>query len=128
LQAVLADAAAVGVHGHAGFTSIWQGGRPVRTRDGRRRRSVAHSSRWDWRCMLVETSPENASYRWASRSTLVANRLYAHTGGIAANRPIAVAISASEMPGATLAMVASLTLARPWNEIMIPHTVPNRPT
>src|SRR5690606_3196360 len=62
------------------------------------------------------------------RSTLVAKRLYAHTAGIAANRPIAVAISASEMPGATLAMVASLTLARPWNEIMMPHTVPNRPT
>ena len=29
---------------------------------------------------------------------------------------------------ATLAMVASVTLARPWKEIMMPHTVPNRPT
>ena len=28
----------------------------------------------------------------------------------------------------TIAMVAVLTLARPWNAIMMPHTVPNRPT
>ena len=62
------------------------------------------------------------------RSTLVAKRLYAHTAGIAANRPIAVAISASEMPGATIAMVDVLQSARPWNAPMMPHTVPNRPT
>src|SRR3546814_10551347 len=56
LQAMLADAAAVGVHGHAGFTSFWMGVRPARTRAGRRRGSVAQSSRWDWRCMIEENS------------------------------------------------------------------------
>ena len=49
------------------------------------------------------------------------------TAGIAAKRPIAVAISASAMPGATLASVAWLTLASPRNAFMMPHTVPKRP-
>jgi len=49
--------------------------------------------------------------------------LYATTAGIAAKSPMAVAISASAIPGATLASVAWLTLARPRNAFMIPHTV-----
>ena len=48
--------------------------------------------------------------------------------GIAATRPIAVAISASEMPGATIAIVALCTAPIAWNERMMPTTVPNRPT
>src|SRR5512134_863385 len=47
---------------------------------------------------------------------------------MAANRPRAVATSASAMPGATCASVACCTLARPRKACMMPHTVPNRPT
>ncbi len=50
------------------------------------------------------------------------------TAGIAANRPIAVAISASAMAGATVASVACCTLPRAWNAVRMPQTVPNRPT
>ena len=50
------------------------------------------------------------------------------TAGIAANKPIAVASSASEIPGATLAIVASFMVAKPWNDIRMPSTVPNNPT
>ena len=46
---------------------------------------------------------------------------------MAANRPNAVAISASAMPGATARSVAVLAFARPVNEVMTPHTVPNKP-
>ncbi len=69
----------------------------------------------------------NESYRIASRFTSPAKRLYASTAGIAANRPIAVATSASAMPGATAASVACATFDNPRNEFMIPHTVPNKP-
>ena len=41
---------------------------------------------------------------------------------------MAVAISASAMPGATVASVACCTLPSPWKAVMMPHTVPNRPT
>ena len=54
--------------------------------------------------------------------------LKAMTAGIAANRPMAVATSASAMPGATCASVAWPTFASPRNAFMIPHTVPNSPT
>src|SRR3990170_4162906 len=47
---------------------------------------------------------------------------------MAANRPSAVATSASAMPGATCASVACCTLARLRNACMMPHTVPNSPT
>src|SRR5688572_5179835 len=47
---------------------------------------------------------------------------------MAANSPAAVAISASAMPGATIASVACCALPRPWNAPMIPQTVPKRPT
>src|SRR5215813_10174438 len=50
------------------------------------------------------------------------------TAGIAANRPNAVAIKASAMPGATARKVAVLALARPANEVITPQTVPNSPT
>ena len=39
-----------------------------------------------------------------------------------------VEISASAMAGATTASVACCTFPRPWNALMIPHTVPNSPT
>src|SRR5206468_7279194 len=50
------------------------------------------------------------------------------TAGIAANRPNAVAIRASAMPGATARNVATFALARPANEVITPQTVPNSPT
>ncbi|MNE85295.1 hypothetical protein D3C80_1822800 [compost metagenome] len=53
--------------------------------------------------------------------------MYAITAGIAANRPIAVAISASAIPGATICSVACFTEPKPIKACMIPHTVPNRP-
>ena len=46
---------------------------------------------------------------------------------MAANRPAAVAISASAMPGATTPRLVEPTLAMRWNDVMIPHTVPNSP-
>ena len=39
----------------------------------------------------------------------------------------AVAINASEMPGATVANVACVALASPLKECMMPHTVPSNP-
>ena len=50
------------------------------------------------------------------------------TAGIAANRPNAVANNASAIPGATIARLVFLEIAIDWNEFIIPHTVPNRPT
>src|ERR1700683_1753175 len=47
---------------------------------------------------------------------------------MAANRPMAVATSASEIPGATMASVACCTLPSEEKALMIPHTVPNSPT
>ena len=49
------------------------------------------------------------------------------TAGIAAPRPAAVAIRASEMPGATTARLAEPWAPMPWKAAMTPHTVPNRP-
>ena len=50
------------------------------------------------------------------------------TAGIAASRPMAVASSASAIPGATTARLVDFEPAIAWNEVMIPTTVPNRPT
>src|SRR5206468_8632513 len=50
------------------------------------------------------------------------------TAGIAANKPHAVAIKASAMPGATARNVATFALARPAKEVITPQTVPNSPT
>src|SRR6516165_4021575 len=47
---------------------------------------------------------------------------------MAANSPIAVATSASEIPGATIASVACCTLPSEAKALMMPHTVPNSPT
>ena len=41
---------------------------------------------------------------------------------------MAVATSASEMPGATMASVACCTFPRPEKALMMPQTVPNSPT
>src|SRR5207245_649716 len=49
------------------------------------------------------------------------------TAGIAAPRPAAVAISASEMPGATTARLAEPCWPMPWNAAMMPQTVPKSP-
>ena len=46
---------------------------------------------------------------------------------MAANKPAAVVISASEMPGATARKVAPPAVPRPWKASMMPHTVPNSP-
>ena len=49
------------------------------------------------------------------------------TAGMAAASPAAVAISASEMPGATTARFAEPCVPMLWNDVMMPHTVPKRP-
>src|SRR5580765_4149702 len=49
------------------------------------------------------------------------------TAGMAATRPMAVATSASAMPGATVARLAAPFAPMLRNEFMMPHTVPNRP-
>ena len=46
---------------------------------------------------------------------------------MAAKRPIAVAIRASAIGGATIESVAFLTAARATKACMMPQTVPNRP-
>src|SRR5688572_31559871 len=43
-------------------------------------------------------------------------------------RPIAVAMSASEMYGATTEIVALCMPPSAWNELMMPQTVPSKPT
>ena len=48
--------------------------------------------------------------------------------GMAAMRPIAVANSASAMPGATTANEVFFEAAIDWKLVMMPQTVPNRPT
>src|SRR5450432_1284128 len=50
------------------------------------------------------------------------------TAGIAATRPIAVASSASAMPGATTARLVVCALEMPIKLFMMPQTVPNSPT
>jgi RNA-directed DNA polymerase len=47
---------------------------------------------------------------------------------MAANNPMAVASSASAMPGATTARLVVCALEIPIKLFMIPHTVPNNPT
>ena len=50
------------------------------------------------------------------------------TAGIAATRPIAVASSASAMPGATTARFVVCDFEMPMKLFMMPQTVPNSPT
>ena len=50
------------------------------------------------------------------------------TAGIAATRPIAVASSASAMPGATTARLVVCDFEMPMKLFMMPQTVPNSPT
>src|SRR5260221_11049131 len=47
---------------------------------------------------------------------------------MAAARPVAVVMRASEIPGATTARLADPARPMSANEVMIPQTVPNRPT
>src|SRR3990170_8013199 len=70
---------------------------------------------------------EKLSRRVAIARTRFRKKLYAMTDGIAAASPAAVAISASAMPGATVASVALPVWAMPEKAFMIPQTVPNRP-
>src|SRR6478735_1893866 len=49
------------------------------------------------------------------------------TAGMAATRPIAVASSASAMPGATTARFVVCDFEMPMKLFMMPHTVPKRP-
>jgi hypothetical protein len=46
---------------------------------------------------------------------------------MAAIKPAAVVISASETPGATARNVAAPSVPKPWKASMMPHTVPNKP-
>src|ERR1039458_10671903 len=46
------------------------------------------------------------------------------TAGMAAARPAAVVMRASEMPGATARRVAPPAVPRPWKASMMPQTVP----
>src|SRR5215471_14162812 len=50
------------------------------------------------------------------------------TAGMAANRPMAVARSASAMPGATTARFVVCSFEIPMKLFMMPQTVPNKPT
>ena len=50
------------------------------------------------------------------------------TAGMAATRPIAVASSASAMPGATTARLVVCDFEMPIKLFMMPQTVPNSPT
>ena len=46
---------------------------------------------------------------------------------MAVNKPSAVAIRASAIPGATVARLAFIWIPISWNEIIMPQTVPNKP-
>src|SRR5690349_13859528 len=74
------------------------------------------------------TSRAKSSLRAANSRIEAPIRLYAITAGIAAARPAAVVIRASEMPGATARRVAAPAVPSPWNASIIPQTVPNKPT
>ena len=54
-------------------------------------------------------------------------KLNASTDGIATTRPIAVTISASEMPAETAPRPPEPSAAMPWNAPMMPMTVPPAP-
>ena len=49
------------------------------------------------------------------------------SAGIAANKPTAVATKASDIPGATELKVNCAVVDKPWNALIIPITVPNKP-
>src|SRR3989304_5864663 len=70
---------------------------------------------------------EKLSRRVPIARTRFRKKLYAMTDGIAAASPAAVAISASAIPGATVASGALPGCAMPEKAFMTPHTVPNNP-
>src|SRR6185295_193012 len=59
---------------------------------------------------------------------LIATGAGLFTAGIAAKSPAPVAISASAMPGATTARLVDPVWLMRSKAMMMPHTVPNRPT
>ena len=77
--------------------------------------------------MIDKNLFEKLSNFWEYFFESLLNLLYAITAGIAANKPKAVANSASAMPGATIAKLVFLEIAIDWKEFIIPHTVPNKP-
>ena len=72
-------------------------------------------------------SAENVSISDLSSAALLLKWLNATTAGIAAAKPAAVAISASEIPGATTARLADPLIPIPLNDSIIPQTVPKSP-
>jgi len=76
---------------------------------------------------MFRKSEEKLSISALSTRTRARKKLYAMTAGMAAKRPTAVAISASEMAGPTVAMLAEPVAPIFWNALKIPHTVPNSP-
>src|SRR5579863_2092220 len=80
-----------------------------------------------WRSTVLSISSEKSSQRAAKSRIEPPIRLYAITAGIAATRPAAVVIRASEIPGATARKVAAPLVPRPWKASIIPQTVPNSP-
>ena len=81
-----------------------------------------------WRESSIWNSVEKSSSLPARRLSSPLNLLKAITAGIATKRPMAVANSASAMPGATTASEVFYDPAIAANEFMMPHTVPNSPT
>src|SRR5581483_4260766 len=75
-----------------------------------------------------KNSRAKLSMHTPSSRTLLNNWLYAMTAGIATNKPAAVVISASAMPGPTARRLAAPAEPSPINASMIPQTVPNSPT
>src|SRR5216684_6092608 len=80
-----------------------------------------------WRSTALSISSEKSSQRAAKSRIEPPIRLYAITAGIAAARPAAVVIKASEIPGATARRLAPVLVPSPRKASMIPQTVPNRP-
>ena len=77
---------------------------------------------------MLASSSAKIRVLWLIVSDSDVNLLNAITAGIAANKPIPVAINASDIPGATAFMVACVASERPWNDVIIPQTVPSKPT
>src|SRR6516225_12166445 len=76
--------------------------------------------------MALNSAPK-PSRRDAKRARSLLILLYASTAGIAAASPIAVANSASAIPGATTARLVLFAAAIPSKLRMMPQTVPKRP-
>src|SRR5690606_2705338 len=80
-----------------------------------------------WRETLASSSAQKLSRVPTKPLISRANLLKIITAGMAANRPSAVASSASAMPGATTARLAVFRVAMLAKLLRMPHTVPNSP-